>query len=221
MCVGQSTESDENVLLPRTCRMAVALRCPEYILCFPIPFSTSRLLQWIVVSTTSGKSEAYRTLSGTRSGRGHRVNNGGHDLCAARAKPRYSLRPERRVTRLLAGVRARVNATCGRCFHHVLRAHFRLFIAIGGHRASPELRVSGAIQLRRCAATSCRRRAILSSKDRIGYIPVPEWPCAPVPCGTRAMLHWTRRPPCVTQMPPHESPCAGIHREESEAAPGV
>ena len=137
-------------------------------------------------------------MRATRSGRVHSVNNGGHDPGAALTTARYSLPPERRVTRLPVGLRVGGSAACGARFHHWSRARFRLLTVSIGHRTGPKRGVSEGIQLCRCAATSCRRRAILSSKDRIGYPPVPEWPCAPVPCGTRAMLHWTRRPHYVS-----------------------
>ena len=182
---------------------------------FLIPLSVSRLLQWIVEPTTPGKSEGYRTLRATRSSRVHNVSSGGHDPVAAQESDRYRMRSERRVTRIPAGLRARERRSAAAFSSRVTCT---IPAPHSGERTPDEAgaRGTGAIQLRRCAATSCRRRAILSSKDRIGYPPVPEWPCAPVPCGTRAMLHWTRRPPCVTQMPPHESPCAGIHKGKSE-----
>ena len=51
-----------------------------------------------------------------RSGRGHRVNNGRHDLGAAQAKIRYRLRSARRITRFPARFHAGVSAACGRRF---------------------------------------------------------------------------------------------------------
>ena len=114
-----------------------------------------------------------------RSGRGHRVNNGRHDLGAAQAKIRYRLRSARRITRFPARFHAGVSAACGGCFHHMLRAHFRLLTVTRGHQTDPERGVPGAVQLRRCAAISCRRRAILSSTDRPGYATVPEGPLRP------------------------------------------
>ena len=183
---------------------------------FLIPFSAFRLLQRAVAPTTPGKSEGYRTLRATRSGRVHSVNNGGHDPGAALTTARYSLPPERRVTRLPVGLRVGGSAACRARFHHWSRARFWLLTVLIGHRTGPERGVSEAIQLRRCAATSCRRRAILSSKDRIGYANVSEWPCAPVPCGAEAIMRQSRRHIVSPMCHPMCHPRAGIHRDESE-----
>ena len=182
---------------------------------FLILFSASRLLQWTVAPTTSVKSEACRVLRATRNGCGHNVNNGGTDGGTVLISARYCNRSARRVTRLPTGFHAGANTAFGRCFHHRPRAHFSAPNSDERTLDGPERGGSGAIQLRRCAATYCRRRAILSSNGRTGYSVVSERPCAPVPCGIATIMHRTRRPPCVTRVSLHVSPDADIHRDES------
>ena len=68
-------------------------------------FSASRLLQWIVAPTTSGRGEGCRLLKATRSGCVHSVNNGRHDLRPAPTSDRCRLWQARRVTRFHASNR--------------------------------------------------------------------------------------------------------------------
>ena len=160
---------------------------------FLITFSASRLLQWIVEPTTPGKSEGYRTLRATRSSRVHNVNSGGHDPVAAQESDRYRMRSERRVTRIPAGLRARERRSAAGVFITGCVHTSGSLTVTGGHRTGPERGVPGAIQLCRCAATSCRRRAILSQTGRPGYPLVSEGPCAPVQCGAEVVMHRRRR----------------------------
>lgn len=160
---------------------------------FLIPFSAFRLLQWTVAPTTPGRSEVCRTLRATRSGHVHSVNRDVPDPGAALTAARYDLRPERRVTRLPAGFCVGGSAARGRRFHHGSHAHFRILTVAIGHRTRPGARSGRAIQLYRCAATSCRRRAILSPIGRSGYPLVSEGPCAAVPCSAEVVMHRRRR----------------------------
>ena len=68
-------------------------------------FSDSRLLQWIVAPTTSGRYEVNRVLMTTRRNCCHRVSNVWVDRGAALASARCRMQPARRVTRIPADYR--------------------------------------------------------------------------------------------------------------------
>ena len=102
MCTGQPTE----MYPPRVSAVwwqGVYLRMNRCV--FLLLFSASRLLQWIVAPTTSGRYEVNRVLITTRRNCCHRVNNVWADRGAALTSARCRMQPTRRVTRIPADYR--------------------------------------------------------------------------------------------------------------------